>query len=135
MLLGLVAGWFTCPIVKKIWTPSWVLFSGAWVIWMLAAFYLVFDLWGQKLRVLRWLAFPLVVVGMNSIVMYLMGQLMRPWTTRTCLTHFGSLLEAAYGPAATADDMYGRLTGPTLAFVVFWLIAFWLYRKKLFVRV
>lgn len=135
MLLGIVAGMFACPIVKRIWTPSWVLFSGAYVVWMLAGFYLVFDLWGQRLKPLRWLAFPLVVVGMNSIVMYMMGQLLRPWTTRMCLTHFGSLLETAFGPTLLADDMYGRITRPTLAFLVFWLIAFWMYRRKLFLKV
>lgn len=135
MLLGLVAGWFACPIVKRIWTPSWVLFSGAWVVWMLAGFYLVLDLWGRWVTPLRWLAFPLVVVGMNSIVMYMMGQLIRPWTTRMCLTHFGSYLEMAFGPTLLADDMYGRIAEPTLAFLVFWLIVYWLYRHKIFVRV
>ena len=135
MLLGLVAGWFACPIVKRIWTPSWVLFSGAYVVWMLAGFYLVFDLWGRRLTPLKWLAFPLVVVGMNSIAMYMMGQLLRPWTTRMCVTHFGALLETAFGPAVLADDMYGRITEPTLALLVFWLIAFWMYRRKIFLRV
>ncbi len=135
MLLGLVAGWFACPIVKRIWTPSWVLFSGAWVVWMLAGFYLVLDLWGRRLTPLRWLAFPLVIVGMNSIVMYVMGQLLRPWTTRMCLTHFSTLLESAFGPTLLADNMYGRVAEPTLAFLVFWLVAFWLYRHKIFVRV
>ncbi|MCA9124282.1 MAG: DUF5009 domain-containing protein [Planctomycetaceae bacterium] len=135
MLLGLVAGWFICPIVKRIWTPSWVLFSGAWVVWMLAAFYLVFDLWGRRVTPLKWLAFPLVVVGMNSIAMYFMGQLMRPWTTRMCLTHFGSYLEMAFGPTLLADNMYGRIAEPTLAVIVFWLVALWLYRRKIFVRV
>ena len=78
-----MAGEYACPIVKRIWTPSWVLFSGGWVIWMLAAFYLVFDLCR-----LRWLAFPLIVVGMNSIAMYMMGQLLRPWAIKTVKIHF-----------------------------------------------
>jgi heparan-alpha-glucosaminide N-acetyltransferase len=135
MVLGLAAGWFVCPIVKRIWTPSWVLFSGAWVIWMLALFYLVFDLWRQKVAMLKWLAFPLVVIGMNSIAMYFMGQLMRPWASKIVRIHFGRYIEAAYGPAILADDMFGRLAIPTLAFLFFWLIAFWMYRQKFFVRV
>ncbi|MFV1965348.1 MAG: acyltransferase family protein [Pirellulaceae bacterium] len=128
--LGVAAGEWICPVVKRIWTPSWVLFSGGWVIWMLAAFYLVFDLCR-----LRWLAFPLIVVGMNSIVMYMMGQLMRPWCTKMVHVHLGSLLEWAFGPELLADDMFGRIADPTAALMVFWLIAFWLYRKKFFVRV
>jgi len=26
--LGLAAGWTLCPIIKRIWTPSWALYSG-----------------------------------------------------------------------------------------------------------
>lgn len=130
MLLGVLAGESLCPIVKKIWTPSWVLFSGGWVIWMLAAFYFVFDLCR-----LRWLAFPLIVVGMNSIAAYIMGWTMRPWAIKNVETHFGGWLEWMIGPGALADDMYGRLVGPTAAFVVFWLILWWMYRQRFFVRV
>ncbi|MHB8972945.1 MAG: acyltransferase family protein [Pirellulaceae bacterium] len=128
--LGVLAGQYACPIVKRIWTPSWVLFSGAWVIWGLAAFYLLFDLCR-----LRWLAWPLVVVGMNSLAFYMMGQLMRPWAEKTFATHFTGLL--AYWPGQTmlADDMFGRLVGPISAVIVFWLIALWMYRQKFFVRV
>lgn len=130
MVLGVIAGELVCPIVKRIWTPSWVLFSGGWVVWMLAVFYAVFDL-----LPLRWLAFPLVVVGMNSIAMYLMGSLMGPWTQKMFNIHCHGLLEWFFGEAAMADDMYGRLVGPTAALVVFWLIAFWMYRQKFFIRV
>jgi heparan-alpha-glucosaminide N-acetyltransferase len=133
--LGLTAGWLACPIVKRIWTPSWVLFSGGWVIWMLAAFYFVLDVVGKKIPPLRWLAFPLVVVGMNSIAIYMMGQLLRPWTIRAIHTHFGQLIEFVAGPSILADDMYCRIADPTLTFLVFWLIAFWMYRQKFFVRV
>ncbi|NUQ64320.1 MAG: DUF5009 domain-containing protein, partial [Pirellulales bacterium] len=130
MLLALVAAEVACPIVKRIWTPSWVLFSGAYVIWMLAGFYLVLDLFP-----LRWIAFPLVVVGMNSLAMYLMGQLMRPWAIKTVRIHFSELLESLLGSGALADDRFGRLVDPAAALVLFWLIAFWLYRQKFFVRV
>lgn len=137
--LGVLAGQYACPIVKRIWTPSWVLFSGGWVIAMLAAFYLVFDLCR-----LRWLAFPLVVVGMNSIAMYLMGQLLGPWASQSVKIHLGVVLRWAadqlqqaqvVGADFLADDMFGRMVGPTSAFVVFWLIALWMYRQKFFVRV
>ena len=86
--LGILAHHTVCPIVKRIWTPSWVLFSGGYVMWMLAAFYLVFDI-----LPLKTLAFPLVVVGMNSIVMYMMGQMLRPWVGQHVVrTHFAGLL-------------------------------------------
>lgn len=135
MVLGVMAGALLCPIVKRIWTPSWVLFSGAYVIWMLAAFYLVFDLLPLKRTVARRLAFPLVVVGMNSIAVYMMGSLMRPWTVKMIHTHFGRLLEGLLGSGALDDKMFGRLVDPTTALIVFWLIAYWMYRKKIFIRV
>ncbi|MFM7865317.1 MAG: hypothetical protein ACKPHU_13975, partial [Planctomycetaceae bacterium] len=73
-VLGVAAHQTVCPIVKRIWTPSWVLFSGGYVIAMLAVFYLLFDI-----LPLRILAFPLVVVGTNSILTYMLGQTISGW--------------------------------------------------------
>ena len=53
ILLGLAAGYTVCPIIKRIWTPSWVLWSGGIVILILAAFYSIMDIGGWK----KW-AFP-----------------------------------------------------------------------------
>ncbi|MCA9061138.1 MAG: DUF5009 domain-containing protein, partial [Planctomycetaceae bacterium] len=93
LALGVLAHATVCPIVKRIWTPSWVLFSGGWVIWMLAVFYLLFDL--LPLRLLAW---PLVVVGANSILMYLMGQLWRGWVIENIVRrHFSGILESIFG--------------------------------------
>ncbi len=66
-LLGLLVGWGldaagVCPLVKRIWTPSWTFFSTGWTLLLLAGFYGVVDLLGFR----RW-TFPLVVVGMNSL--------------------------------------------------------------------
>jgi predicted acyltransferase len=107
-----------------------VLFSGGWVIWGLALCYFLFDLCR-----LRWLALPLVVVGMNSLAFYLMGQLLVPWAVRLVQTHFGSLLLYYVGEDILADDMFGRVVWPVTAVIVFWLIALWMYRQKFFVRV
>lgn len=120
-----------CPIVKRIWTPSWVLFSGGYVIGMLALFYLLFDL-----LPLRLLAFPLVVVGMNSILIYMLGQTIRGWTTRNVVrTHFSGFLESTLGPKALDPQWYGPLTDNTATFLVFWLFLFWLYRQRIFLRI
>ena len=129
--LGILAHHTVCPIVKRIWTPSWVLFSGGYVMWMLAAFYLVFDV-----LPLRIFAFPLVVVGMNSIVMYMLGQLLRPWVGRHIIqTHFAGLLSTFFGEGCLEPGGIGAMLLPTATFVVFWLIAFWMYRNRYFVRV
>src|SRR5262249_34421801 len=54
-----------CPIVKRLWTPSWVLFSGGWCFLALAGLYYLMDVRGYQ----AW-AFPLAVLGMNSIAVY-----------------------------------------------------------------
>ncbi len=59
-----------CPVVKRIWTPSWTLFSGGWCFLLLAAFCWVIETRGYR----SW-AFPLVVIGLNSIAAYLIAHL------------------------------------------------------------
>jgi heparan-alpha-glucosaminide N-acetyltransferase len=59
-----------CPSVKRIWTPSWVFFSGGWCFALLAVFYSIID-WGG----VRIWALPLRVVGMNSIAAYCLAEL------------------------------------------------------------
>src|SRR5688572_5255885 len=49
LLAGAALGWLgICPVVKRIWTPSWVLFSGGWCFLFTAAFYLIIDVLGRK---------------------------------------------------------------------------------------
>ncbi|MCA9047172.1 MAG: DUF5009 domain-containing protein [Planctomycetaceae bacterium] len=131
LLLGVAAHHTVCPIVKRIWTPSWVLFSGGYVIGMLALFYLLFDMLPLKRT-----AFPLVVVGMNSIAMYMMGQLLRPWVGKHIVeTHFGGLITAILGEHALDTHHIGAVVLPTSVFAVFWLTAYWMYRNRYIVRV
>lgn len=138
LVLGRIAGVYLCPIVKRIWTPSWTLFSGAYVIALLAGFYLLFEI-----LPLRRLAFPLSIVGMNSLAMYLMGQLMRPFAREKLIRpHLTGVLETLFqtdavldGPAYWLhDEMFGRIVEPCAALVIFWLIALWLWRQKIFLR-
>jgi heparan-alpha-glucosaminide N-acetyltransferase len=110
-----------CPIVKRIWTPSWVVASTAWTCWMLAAFYAVIDVAGFR----RW-SFPLVVVGANSIAMYLMYQLMKPFVSASLRTHFGRELYS--GP-------HGPLMSGLSFLLVLWLICLWLYHRKIFIKI
>ena len=66
---GLLFQWAgLCPIVKRIWTSSYTLYSGGLVCLMLAALYFIIDVKGWK----RW-AFPLLVIGANSIVVYVLA--------------------------------------------------------------
>jgi predicted acyltransferase len=58
------------PVVKRIWTPAWTLYSGGLCFLFLAGFCWLTEVKGWR----RW-AFPLVVIGMNSIAAYLIAHL------------------------------------------------------------
>jgi predicted acyltransferase len=113
-----------CPIVKRIWTPSWTLFSAGCCSLILAAFYGVVDVLGFR----KW-TFPLVVVGMNSITMYCMAQLIPGWVHRTLVTHFGS------GIFEFVAEPYRPLIASVWILLVMWLACYWLYRQKIFIRI
>lgn len=119
--VGLLAGFTVCPIIKRIWTPSWALFSGGLVVAMLAVLYWIIDVAGYR----RW-SWWLMVVGMNSIAIYLMSQLLRPWLSETFRTHLGAdLFRGTFGPVVNA----------VLTLAVFWLICAWMHRRRIFLRI
>jgi predicted acyltransferase len=122
---GAALGWLgICPVVKRIWTPSWVLFSGGWCFLLLAGFYLLIDLWGRR----RW-AFPLVVIGMNSIGAYCMAHMFDGFIGSSLKTHLGADAFTVFGQA------YEPLVHGALVLFVMWLLLFWMYRRKLFLRI
>jgi heparan-alpha-glucosaminide N-acetyltransferase len=112
-----------CPIVKRIWTPSWVLFSGGVCFLFLAAFSWVVDI-----RKHRGIAYPLVIVGMNSIAAYVMAGLCREFFENSFRTHLGWALN--FMGTALQPIVLG-----TLVLGTYWLILFWMYRKKIFIRI
>jgi heparan-alpha-glucosaminide N-acetyltransferase len=137
MVLGLIAGNTVCPIVKRIWTPSWVLFSGAYVLWILGAFYAVCDAGGFK----RW-TYLLAVLGANSILLYVMARLLPNWTADQLLIHFGRVHFELFGGKIAFDyreamtlEPYKHVWRACSVMLVFWLLCAWLYRQKTFVRI
>ncbi|MBM3837409.1 MAG: DUF5009 domain-containing protein [Verrucomicrobia bacterium] len=128
-VLCLVAGtllhWLgVCPNVKRIWTPTWTIFSGGWCFLLLAGFYGVIDVWRCK----RW-AFPLVVIGLNSIAIYCMDHLINGFITSSLRTHLGPNAFKILGDACEP-----LVTGGAVLLVL-WLILFWMYRRKIFLRI
>jgi len=125
LLLGLACQWAgLCPIVKRVWTSSYTLYSGGWVLLILAGFYALIELEGWR----RW-AFPLVVVGMNSIAVYVMS-----WTM---VAFFGNAMDRHFGRAISM--MAGPTFQPVLhgfaVLLIFWLILLWMYRRRVFLRI
>jgi len=110
--------------VKRIWTPGWTLFSGGWCFLLLAAFYAVVDLAGWRKP-----AFWLVVIGTNSIAAYLIAHLFEDFIRGSLRTHLGAGSFAAFGAAYEPFVM-----GSAILFG-YWLILYWMYRRKLFLRI
>ncbi len=113
------------PIVKRIWTPAWTIFSGGVCFLMLAFFYLVVDVGGYK----RW-SFFLMVIGANSIAAYCIadGGILS-FIRKSLYIHLGKEYDQILGaPYATLVS-----GGLTLLFV--WLILYWMYRKKIFIKI
>jgi heparan-alpha-glucosaminide N-acetyltransferase len=129
-LASLAAGWAlgelgVCPVVKRIWTPSWVLFSGGWCFLLLAAFYAATDVAGWK----RW-AFPLVVIGTNSIATYCMcASFIKPEVHKMVGRHVGWRTFEVFGPE------YAVLLHGAATVGVLWLVLLWMYRRKVFIKV
>jgi heparan-alpha-glucosaminide N-acetyltransferase len=124
LLLGLALQWAgVCPIVKRVWTSSYTLYSGGWVLLILAGFYALIDWRGWR----DW-AFPLMVVGMNSIAIYIMAWTMKGFAGDALNRHLGNVFAVA---GATFEPVLHGFA----VMVVFWCILFWMYRKKIFLRI
>jgi predicted acyltransferase len=121
LVLALVTGTTLCPVIKRLWTPSWALYSGAVVLWAFALFYWFIDIKGRK----AW-TFPLVVVGMNSIAIYVAYQLTAGWIRSVGKTWLGNDL---------FTGTYGALASSLLVLGVLWTFCWWLYRRKVFIRI
>lgn len=133
-------GWSLCPTVKRIWTPTWAIFSAGWVFLIMGLFVLLFDLWNMT-----WLAFPFVVVGMNSITFYLMAQLIKGWlrrmleaflaTTDACFEKFSAIDPQLVKRFFGEDNVFAPINQSLLVLGTMWIIAFIMYKKKIFIRI
>jgi predicted acyltransferase len=113
-----------CPIIKRIWTPSFSLVCTGMCILMLAVFYYLVELRSWK----RW-TFPLLVAGANSIALYLMSQLLKPWVTSLWQRYLGKDVFLFAGQ--TCEPVVRHCT----LGLTFWLAVYWMYRNRFFVRI
>ena len=113
-----------CPVVKRIWTPSWTLFSGGICFLLLVGFTWVIEAKGYR----KW-AFPLVVIGMNSMAAYLIAHLLPDFLTSSFRIHLGTNVFKIAGTALEP------LIEGVAILLAYWMVLFWMYRRKLFLRV
>ena len=111
---------FFNPVVKRIWTASFTLYSTGWVLFMLLGFY-----WLVEIRGYRKLALPLVVVGMNSIFIYSINQVLEGWIDRSLSVFTGKFaFLGTPGPIAQSCTIL----------LAMWGACYWLYRRKIFFK-
>ncbi|WP_446744367.1 acyltransferase family protein [Silvibacterium acidisoli] len=113
-----------CPIVKRIWTPAWTLFSGGICFLFLAAFSWIVDVKDN-----RKVVFPLVVVGMNSMAAYLIAHLWEEFIINNLYTNLTHAPFQIFGVASEPLVM-----GITVM-LVYWCVLYWMYKNKIFLRI
>jgi predicted acyltransferase len=119
-----LAGWLwglQFPVIKKLWTSSFVLVAVGYSSVLLGLFYLVVDVWKFQ----KW-AGPFVWIGMNPITIYMIHKLVDLQGIANRLVG-GELKERYLEP-------YGDLVGALVVMTITLAICHFLYRRKLFLR-
>jgi predicted acyltransferase len=119
--LGLALQPFT-PMVKRLWTVSFTFFSAGWVLVMLMAFYWLIEVKGWK----KW-AFPFLVLGMNSIFVYSLGQIgIKGWLNRGL---------ASFTKNFPFLGDLGAIPQHLLVLAGLWYVCYWLYQRRIFLKI
>jgi len=113
------------PIIKKIATSSFVFASGGWAILVLCFCYWLIDvrkkfISGSKM---------FIIVGMNSIFIYLFFSIGGAGLIRRCLAPFSNLL-FSWGGEYTVE-----IITSLGIWAAMWYMCYWLYKNKLFVKI
>jgi predicted acyltransferase len=117
--VGLLWGiWF--PIITRLWTSSYTVFSNGWAMLIFALFYWIIDVKGHR----RW-AFPFEVVGLNSITIYVIQNIF----------NFLCVATVFVGGLANHVGSYRDVLFAGSILTVKWLFLYFLYRQKIFLKV
>ena len=113
------------PIVKRIWTPAWTIFSGGICFLLLALFYTIIDVKGKK----NW-SFFLMVIGVNSIAAYVIADGgIATFIRKSLYIHLGPGFDQVFGVA------YSTIVAGGLVLLFEWLILYWMYKRKIFIKI
>jgi predicted acyltransferase len=115
-----VSPWF--PLIKRIWTPSFAIYAAGWTTLLLLAFYWSIEVMGWR----KW-SFPLVVVGMNSIAAYVLGNSFGGWFRSASGAWIGWLKEPL-------GEAWFPVFQRGLFAVAAWGVLYWLWRRKIFFK-
>jgi len=124
LFLGIGLVWdLAFPIIKKIWTSSFVVFAAGWSLILLSIFYLIIDVWKLK----KW-SFFFVVIGSNSIFIYVCqsGVLDLSKMTKFFFNGFIQYPSDVNAQAVIAAIAY---------LLVSWLFLYFMYKRKIFFKI
>lgn len=125
VLIAAGLGWGTVfPVVKKLWTSSFVLLAGGWSLVLLAVFHQVVDVWR-----IRWWCAPFQWIGMNALTIYITANLLGTnggWQ--------GIAARFVGGPVAGMFGVYGKAFIAVAGLGVMLAFARFLYRRGIFLR-
>jgi predicted acyltransferase len=107
------------PVIMKLWTTSYGLMSAGWACLFFLAFYWTIDVLGYR----RWTLF-LVVIGVNALAAYLGPTIVQ--------TH--RMTNPFVKPLAAGIGTFGPVLSTGAVLLVNWLVLFWMYRRKIFLR-
>ena len=107
------------PMIPRLATSSFSLFAAGWGFALMGLFYLLIDV-----MMVRFWTLPFIVLGMNSIFLYVASELLRPVAHRS-VAIFLDHADAGYRPVLVSVADLG----------LFWLMAYGLFVKKAFVKV
>ena len=125
LIIGLALNYSgICPNVKRIWTPTWVIFSGGWCFLLMAFFYYVIDI--QKKQ--KW-GYWLMIIGANSMAAYIFAHTIDSYISKSLHIHLGENYDSIFGVP------YRTLVHGGLVLFFEWLILNWMYKKKIFIRI
>lgn len=108
------------PVIKNLWTSSFVLVAGGWSLLLLALFHGVIDVLGWR----RW-AFFFTVIGANAITIYIVRRFL----------DFPNVAKFFFGGAIRHSGSFEPVALPLAVLLVEWLFLLFLYRKGWFLRV
>jgi predicted acyltransferase len=123
LFLGIGLVWdMAFPIIKKIWTSSFVVFAAGWSLILLSIFYLIIDVWKLK----KW-SFFFVVIGSNSIFIYACQSGVFD-LRRTSEFFFNGLIKYPLDVSAQA------VIASIAYLLVSWLFLYFMYKRKIFFK-
>ena len=107
------------PVIMKLWTISYGVLSAGWACLELAVFYWIIDVLGYR----KW-AFAFAVIGMNAVAIYI----------GVTLVPFSRIVGVFSKPIAAQLGAFGGLFSAAAVLSVEWLILYWMYRRRIFLR-